>query len=41
LNIEVFEVERYFEVAGNIEIDTRWPGLIALGAALRGTAKGN
>ena len=35
LNIEVFEVERYFEVAPGIEIDTRWPGLIALGAALR------
>ena len=35
LSIEVFEVERYFEVAQGIEIDTRWPGLIALGAALR------
>ena len=35
LSIEVFEVERYFEVAHGIEIDTRWPGLIALGAALR------
>jgi MSHA biogenesis protein MshI len=35
LNIEVFEVARYFEIEGNIEIDTRWPGLIALGAALR------
>jgi MSHA biogenesis protein MshI len=40
LTIEVFEVERYFEVAQDIEIDTRWPGLIALGAALRGTGTG-
>jgi MSHA biogenesis protein MshI len=41
LTIEVFEVERYFEVAQGIEIDTRWPGLIALGAALRDTGTGH
>jgi len=40
LTIEVFEVERHFEVAQDIEIDTRWPGLIALGAALRPTRTG-
>ncbi len=38
LNIDVFEVESYFEVAHDIKIDTRWPGLIALGAALRDTS---
>ena len=41
LNIEIFEVERYFEVAQDIEIDTRWPGLIALGAALRNSQGGH
>jgi len=41
MNIEVFEVERYFEVAQGIEIDTRWPGLIALGAALRESGSGH
>ncbi|MES1196830.1 MAG: hypothetical protein ABUL58_07795 [Steroidobacter sp.] len=41
LNIEMFEVERYFEVAPGIEIDTRWPGLIALGAALRTSQTGH
>jgi len=41
LTIEVFEVERYLEVAQDIEIDTRWPGLIALGAALRNTGSGH
>ncbi|HVY23964.1 MAG TPA: hypothetical protein VG962_11500 [Steroidobacteraceae bacterium] len=41
LNIEIFEVERYFEVAPDIEIDTRWPGLIALGAALRHSQGGH
>jgi len=35
LDISLFEPERLFEVADGVEIDMRWPGLIALGAALR------
>lgn len=35
LDISLFEPERLFEVADGIELDMRWPGLIALGAALR------
>ncbi len=33
--VELFEVSDLFEVASGVEADTRWPGLIALGAALR------
>jgi MSHA biogenesis protein MshI len=36
LQVELFDPERLFEIADGIEIDTRWNGLIALGAALRG-----
>lgn len=35
LNVEPFETERLFQLASGIEIDTRWNGLLALGAALR------
>jgi MSHA biogenesis protein MshI len=35
LSIELFAAEHLFEVDASIEIDTRWPGLIALGAAAR------
>jgi MSHA biogenesis protein MshI len=35
LQVELFEPERFFQIADDIEIDTRWNGLIALGAALR------
>jgi MSHA biogenesis protein MshI len=35
LQIELFAAEHLFEVDASIEIDTRWPGLIALGAAAR------
>jgi MSHA biogenesis protein MshI len=35
LQVEVFDAERLFEIADGIEIDTRWSGLIALGAAMR------
>jgi MSHA biogenesis protein MshI len=36
LQVELFDPERLFQIADGIEIDTRWNGLIALGAALRG-----
>jgi len=35
LQVEVFDAERLFQIADGIEIDTRWSGLIALGAAMR------
>ncbi|MGH8221012.1 MAG: hypothetical protein ACREUT_20965 [Steroidobacteraceae bacterium] len=35
LNTELFDVRKLFEVTPGIEPDTRFPGLIALGAALR------
>jgi MSHA biogenesis protein MshI len=35
LQVELFDPERLFQIADGIEIDTRWNGLIALGAALR------
>jgi MSHA biogenesis protein MshI len=35
LQVELFDPERLFEIADGVEIDTRWNGLIALGAALR------
>ncbi len=35
MSVELFDVADLFEVAGGVEPDTRWPGLIALGAALR------
>lgn len=35
LNIELFAAERIFEVDASTEIDTRWRGLMALGAAAR------
>jgi len=35
LQVEVFDPEQLFRIADDIEIDTRWNGLIALGAALR------
>jgi MSHA biogenesis protein MshI len=41
LNIELFAAERLFEVDASIEIDTRWPGLLALGAAVRAQATGS
>ncbi len=36
LSVTLLDVQELFEVAGGIEPDTRWPGLLALGAALRG-----
>jgi MSHA biogenesis protein MshI len=33
--VEVLEVADLFEVSEGVEPDTRWPGLVALGAALR------
>jgi MSHA biogenesis protein MshI len=33
--VEVFDAAELFEVAAGVEPDLRWPGLIALGAALR------
>jgi len=35
LNTELFDVHALFEVAPGLEPDTRFPGLVALGAALR------
>jgi len=35
MSVEVFEPSELFEVAAGVEPDLRWPGLIALGAALR------
>lgn len=35
LQVGLLEAEQLFEVANSIELDLRWPGLIALGAALR------
>ena len=35
MSVEPFEVSELFEVAAGVEPDLRWPGLIALGAALR------
>ena len=35
MSVEVFDAAELFEVAGGVEPDLRWPGLIALGAALR------
>ena len=35
MSVELFEVCELFEVSGGVEPDTRWPGLVALGAALR------
>jgi MSHA biogenesis protein MshI len=35
LNVELLDVRALFEVAPDIEPDTRFPGLVALGAALR------
>ena len=34
-SVTLLEVEELFDVADSIEPDTRWPGLLALGAALR------
>jgi MSHA biogenesis protein MshI len=34
-SVTLLEVEELFDVADTIEPDTRWPGLLALGAALR------
>jgi len=34
-SVTLLDVEELFEVADGIEPDTRWPGLLALGAALR------
>jgi MSHA biogenesis protein MshI len=41
LQIDLFAAEHLFEVDASIEIDTRWPGLIALGAAARPRAIGH
>ena len=35
-SVTLLDIEDLFEVAEGIEPDTRWPGLLALGAALRG-----
>jgi MSHA biogenesis protein MshI len=35
MSVEVLEVSELFEVSEGVEPDTRWPGLVALGAALR------
>jgi MSHA biogenesis protein MshI len=35
LQVELFDPERLFQVPDDVEIDTRWNGLLALGAALR------
>ena len=40
LAVTPLEVPELFEVAPGVEPDTRWPGLLALGAALRGTERG-
>ena len=34
-SVTLLEVEDFFDVVDDIEPDTRWPGLLALGAALR------
>jgi MSHA biogenesis protein MshI len=34
-SVSLLDVEELFDVADGIEPDTRWPGLLALGAALR------
>jgi MSHA biogenesis protein MshI len=34
-DVQLFEVEEFFDIAPNIEPDTHFPGLCALGAALR------
>jgi MSHA biogenesis protein MshI len=34
-SVSLLDVEELFDVAEGIEPDTRWPGLLALGAALR------
>ncbi|MHB1871595.1 MAG: type IV pilus biogenesis protein PilM [Steroidobacteraceae bacterium] len=39
LAVTALEVPELFEVAPGVEPDTRWPGLLALGAALRGTER--
>jgi MSHA biogenesis protein MshI len=41
LQIDLFAAEHLFEVDASIEIDTRWPGLIALGAAARPRGNGH
>jgi MSHA biogenesis protein MshI len=35
LDVELFDIEEFFEVAPGVEPDTHFPGLCALGAALR------
>jgi MSHA biogenesis protein MshI len=35
MSVEVFDASELFDVAAGVEPDLRWPGLIALGAALR------
>jgi len=34
-SVSLLDVEELFDIAPGIEPDTRWPGLLALGAALR------
>ncbi len=34
-SVSLLDIEELFEIAAGIEPDTRWPGLLALGAALR------
>ena len=41
LQIELFAAERLFEVDASTEIDTRWRGLLALGAAARPSKAGH
>lgn len=35
MSVEVFDVAELFDIGDGVEPDTRWPGLISLGAALR------
>ena len=34
-SVSLLDIEELFEIAAGVEPDTRWPGLLALGAALR------
>jgi len=34
-SVRLLEVQELFDVTDGVEPDTRWPGLLALGAALR------
>jgi MSHA biogenesis protein MshI len=34
-SVKLLEVQELFDITDGVEPDTRWPGLLALGAALR------